>query len=401
MSTSAAAQAMTADAPLGRAARVHFLLREDGSFLNHGSYGACPRVVVEEQAGLRAQMEAHPDAFMARMHPDRDIREPRRVARELAAFTGTHEDRIALVENATTGVQAVLNSLPFGPGDHILVTDHQYNAVRLAVEARCRDTGATPVVVRIPLPTDADAIVERVLAAADARVKLVVIDHITSPSALVLPVERLVPELRRRGIPVLVDGAHAIGQLPLALDALGADWYVSNMHKWAYAPRGSALLHASYAATPLTRPVLTSHYIGMGFPHSFDYVGTRDYTAWLAVPRALQFLRELGLERLWEHEARLIAAASDALLAAGAQPIAPASMSVAMRALLLPQRRPATDADAAEVIRTLWERERIQIRCARIGAWLLLRVCAQAYVDREEMPALGAALDRHGWPGRS
>jgi isopenicillin-N epimerase len=389
------------NAPLGRAMREHFLLRADGSFLNHGSYGAPPRVVVEEQSRLRAEMESHPDAFMARMYPDRDSRAPRGVAQDLAAFTGTTADRIALVENATTGVQAVLNSLPFGPGDHILFTDHQYNAVRLGVEARCRDAGATPVVVHIPVPTTADEICERVLVAADDRVRLVVLDHITSPSALVLPVERLIPELRRRGIPVLVDGAHTIGQLPLQLDALGADWYVSNMHKWAYAPRGSAMLYASYAATPLTRPVLTSHYIGMGFPHSFDYVGTRDYTAWLAVPRALQFLRELDPARLWAHEARLVDAATTSLLAAGAQVIAPVSMSAAMRAFLLPQRRPATDADATQVIRTLWEKERIQIRCARIGSALLLRVCAQAYVAADEMQAVGEALARHGWPDRS
>jgi len=385
---------------LGQAMREQFLLRRDGSFLNHGSYGAPPRVVVDEQSRLRGEMESHPDAFMARMYPDRDIRAPRGVAQDLAAFTGTSADRIALVENATTGVQAVLNSLPFGPGDHIVITDHQYNAVRLGVEARCRETGATPVVVRIPIPTSADEILERVLAAADDRVRLVVLDHITSPSALVLPVERLIPELRRRGIPVLLDGAHAIGQLPLQLDALGADWYVSNMHKWAYAPRGSAMLYASQAAAPLTRPVLTSHYIGMGFPHSFDYVGTRDYTAWLAVPRALQFLRELDPARLWTHEAQLVDTATRSLLAAGAQVIAPVSMSAAMRAFLLPQRRPATDADAAQVIRTLWEKERIQIRCARIGGALLLRVCAQAYVEADEMQALGAALARHGWPDR-
>jgi isopenicillin-N epimerase len=256
------------------------------------------------------------------------------------------------------------------------------------------------VVVRIPLPTTAEAIVERVLAAADRHVKLVVLDHITSPSALVMPVEKLIPELRRRGIPVLVDGAHAIGQLPLQLDALGADWYVTNMHKWAYAPRGSAMLHASPAAAPLTRPVLTSHYIGMGFPHSFDYVGTRDYTAWLAVPRALRFLQELGVEHLWSHESHLIDVASKALHEVGAEPIAPVSLSAAMRAFLLPQRRPAIDADATQVIRTLWEQERIQIRCARIGAALLLRVCAQAYVDADQMQAVGAALARHGWPDR-
>lgn len=138
----------------------------------------------------------------------------------------------------------------------------------------------------------------------------------------------------------------------------------------------------------------------MGFPHSFDYVGTRDYTAWLAVPRALEFLQQLGPERLWAHEARLVDVATRAVLAAGAQLIAPASLSAAMRAFLLPQRRPAIDADAAQVIRTLWDEERIQIRCARIGGALLLRVCAQAYVDAGEMEALGAALARHGWPDR-
>jgi isopenicillin-N epimerase len=390
---------MDTQLPLGRAARAHWTLR-DGSFLNHGSYGACPRVVQDEQARLRDEMERHPDAFMARIHPDKPERAVRRVADSLAEFTGTIAARVALVENATTGVQAVLNCLPFGPGDHILITDHQYNAVKLAVEARCLQTGATPIVVRIPLPTDADAIVERVLDAADERVKLVVLDHITSPSALLFPVERIIPALRRRGIPLLLDGAHAIGQIPLALDELGAEWYITNMHKWLYAPRGAALLHASAGAAPLTRPVLTSHYIGMGFPHSFDYVGTRDYTAWLSVPRAIAFFRELGAERLWAHQQALIARGSEALLAAGAQEAAPATLSAAMRAFILPQRRPATDADAAMVIRTLWEQERIQIRCARIGGTLLLRLCAQAYVETDEVEKLGAALARHGWPGR-
>jgi isopenicillin-N epimerase len=385
---------------LGRAARAHWMLRDEGSFLNHGSYGACPRAVLDEQARLRMELEQHPDAFMARIHPDKNERALRRVAGSLAQLTGTVAGRVALVENATTGVQAVLNSLPFGPGDHILITDHQYNAVRLAVEARCRDTGATPVIVRIALPTDADSIVERVLEAADERVKLVVLDHITSPSALVFPVQRLVPELRRRGIPILLDGAHAIGQIPLALDELGADWYVTNMHKWLYAPRGAAMLHAAAGAAPLTRPVLTSHYIGMGFPDSFDYVGTRDYTAWLAVPHAIDFFRQLGAERLWAHQRQLIARGSQALLAAGAVQVAPPELSAAMRAFILPQRRPATDADAATVMRTLWDEERIQIRCARIGGTLLLRFCAQAYVEMDEVERLGAALARHGWPDR-
>lgn len=387
--------------PLGRAARALWNLREDGSFLNHGSYGAVPRVVQQEQARLRAEMEAHPDAFMARIEPMGTERAPRAVASAVAKLVGTRGERLALVENATTGVQAVLNSLPLGQGDAILVTDHQYNAVRLAVEARCRETGATPVVVRLPLPLSDDSIVERVLDAAGPQVKLAVLDHISSTTALRFPLERIAPELRRRGIPVFIDGAHAVGQIPLDLDALPVDWYVSNLHKWAYAPRGSAFLYAAPGAASLTRPVLVSHYIGMGFPHSFDYIGTRDYTGWLAAPRALAFLEELGIARLHAHQKRLVDVGSAALLGIGAQAAAPPSPGLAMRAFVLPQTRPATDADAAAVIRNLWEAARIQVRCARLSGALLLRFSAQAYVEADELVALATTLDRLGWPARA
>lgn len=384
---------------LGAALRAQFALR-DGSFLNHGSYGAVPRVVLTEQQRLRESLEQHPDAFMARLKPDGAERALRTAAVPVARLAGTSADRLAFVENTTTGIQSVLNSLPLGSGDHVLITDHQYNAVRLAVERRCRETGATPRVVRIPLPTDSATVMERVLVAADRDVKLVVLDHITSSSALVLPVKPLVVELRRRGIPVLLDGAHAIGQIPLALDELGADWYITNLHKWLYTPRGTAVLYASPGAAPLTRPAITSHYVDLPFPHCFDYVGSRDCTPWLCAPHGVEFFEGLGAARIWAHEAGLIARASAAMLAAGAREVAPPEMSAAMRAFLLPQRRPATAADAEEVMRTLWDREQIQIRCARIGGSLLLRVCAQAYVGGEEMDRLGEALRRLGWPDR-
>ena len=386
--------------PLGRPARALWNLREDASLLNHGSYGAVPQVVQEAQEQLRAQLEAHPDAFMARIDPSGTERAPRAVAAAVGRLVGARAEHLALVENATSGVQAVLNSLPLGQGDCILLTDHQYNAVRLAVEARCRETGATPQVVRLPLPLTHDAIVERVLDAAGAHVKLAVLDHITSGSALRFPIERIAPELRRRGIPVFIDGAHAVGQIPLNLEALAVDWYVSNLHKWAYAPRGSAFLYAAHGAASLTRPVVVSHYVGMGFPHSFDYTGTRDYTAWLAVPRALDFLEELGAARLHAHHAELVRTGSKALLDIGAGTIAPPVDDLAMRAFILPQSRPATDADAATVARELWEQARIQIRCVRHGPALLLRFSAQAYVAADELTALAAALDRLGWPAR-
>ena len=385
--------------PLGRAARPLWTLREDGSFLNHGSYGAVPRQVQQAQAELRDEMERHPDAFMHRVEPLAGAA-VRQVAATLAAFTHTTTERVAMVENATSGVQAVLNSLPFQHGDQILLTDHQYNAVRLAVDARCRQTGAEPVVVRIPLPTDADQIVDRVLAAAGPRVRFALLDHITSPTALVFPVQRLATELRRRGIPLFVDGAHAIGQVPLDLPAIGADWYVTNLHKWLYAPKGTAMLYASGGAAPLTWPLVTSHYLELGFPRSFDYVGTRDYTAWLTAPAAVEFYNTLGPARLMAHQAQLVRHGSDALAAIGAVPVAPLDMAAAMRAFVLPQSRPALERDAAEVMHKLWDEARIQIRCTTQGGLLLLRFSAQAYVEAEELTQLAAVLNAQGWQAR-
>jgi isopenicillin-N epimerase len=209
-----------------------------------------------------------------------------------------------------------------------------------------------------------------------------------------------VPELRARGIRVLVDGAHALGQKPLDLRALGADWYVANAHKWLYAPKGSALLYASRDAARLTRPLVTSHFVDKGFPRAFDYIGTRDYTAWLALPAALGFFRELGIERVWEHESRLVRAGSDLLAGVGARAVGPLEMSAAMRAFILPQRRAAEPDDAFALRADLWDSERIQIRAGVLSGSLLLRVSAQAYVGEEDFARLADALARSGWPGR-
>lgn len=386
---------------LGRAARALWTLRENASFLNHGSYGACPLPVLSAQAALRQQLEAHPDAFMARIHPDGGHAAVRDVARALAWYVGASEPDLAMVENATHGVHAVLQSVPLARGDEVLSTDHQYGAVRLAIEVRCRDTGAAPRVVPLPLPIEADGIVERVLGAIGPRTRLVVLDHITSPTALRLPLERIVPELVRREIPVLVDGAHTLGQIDLDLAALDADWHVSNVHKWLYGPRGSAVLFASPRAAARTRPLIASHFVGLGFPRAFDYIGTRDYTAWLAAPAALEFRRSLEGAGIRAHVRSLVDAGSRALENAGARPVAPRDEAMWMRAFELPQARAATQADADEVMRGLWERERIQIRCAIVANRLLLRFCAQAYVEADELHALGRALARHGWPARS
>ncbi len=263
-----------------------------------------------------------------------------------------------------------------------------------------RETGATPRVVCLPVPVDADGISERVLAAIGPRTRLAVLDHITSPSALRLPLERLVPELARRGIPVLIDGAHALGHIDLDLAALGADWHVSNGHKWLYSPRGSAVLHTAQRVAAITQPLIKSHYVELGYPRAFDYIGTRDYTAWLSMPAALAFRRSLDAAGIATHVRGIIDAGSAALESVGAKPAAPMDATLWMRAFVLPQNRAATQADADAVMRTLWERERIQIRCAIVAHKLLLRISAQAYVEADEMRVLGDALARHGWPDR-
>ncbi len=384
----------------GRSIRRLWGLDETATLLNHGSYGACPSEVLQEQDRIRREMERQPDVFFQRIFPTHPDSVLRAAAREVGAFVGVDGNRLAFIENATSGVQAVLQSMRFAAGDEILLTDHQYNAVQLAVEARCRETGASIRIARIPIPTTPDEVTARVLEAAGSNVKLAIIDHITSPTALVFPVEPIIAGLRGRGIPVLVDGAHVIGQLPLDIRALGADWYVSNAHKWLYAPKGSAIFHASEQVAAWTRPTVTSHFREMAFPRAFDYIGTRDYSAWLSVPAALAFFRRLGPARLHDHTAKLIRFASERLMSIGTQAVGPIEMCAAMRTFILPQGRTAVDQDASTLVRTLWEGERIQVKSDALFGQLLLRVSAQAYVDEEDFIRLSEVLDKLGWAGR-
>ena len=385
----------------GKSLRTLWHLAPDGRFLNHGSFGACPRAVLAEQERIRVEMETQPDRFFREsIVPGDAPTRLRDAAGALAAFVGAAADEIAFVENATVGTQAVLRSIAFAPGDEILIADHTYNAVRLMVEARCRETGALPRVATLPLPVTVDGIVEAFRAAVTPAVRLAIVDHITSPTALLLPLARLMAELRRFGAQVLVDGAHAVGQVPLDLAALGADWYVSNAHKWLFAPKGSAFLHASAAVAGTTAPLVVSHFVALGFPRAFDYVGTRDYTSWLAVPAALRFFESLEPARAHRYRADLVDDATRLLARLGALPVGGDGVRCAMRSFVLPTQRAATAADAEALMHTLWNRHRIQAMPVMFADRLLLRVSAQVYVDRDDLDALAHALDLDGWPGR-
>lgn len=321
--------------PRGRAARALWALEEDAIFLNHGSFGATPRGVLEAQAQVRARMEAQPVRYFVREEPGL----VRAGAAALAGLLGTAPERLVLVENATTGVNTVLRSAPLPPGAVILGLSHIYPAVRLTLERLCAERGWTLRLVPLPCPVaSADAVVDAVERSLDG-VALAVLDHIPSFSGLVLPIARMVAACRARGVPVLVDGAHGPGHVPLNLDALGADWYVGNAHKWLCAPKGCALLAVGEHPPFEVHPLVCSHGTGGGLAAEFDFTGTQDRSAWCVLPELLRFWRWLGLDGVREgNRAQALRARAWLIAALGTEGSGPEELVGCMAAVRLPAR---------------------------------------------------------------
>jgi isopenicillin-N epimerase len=324
----------------------------------------------------------------------------RSAAARLAAFVNAPASQLAFIENATAGVQAALRSIDLQAGDRVLITNHTYNAMRLMVEARCAETGAKPLVVQIPIPASANDVVDRFKRSLTPSIRVAIVDHITSPTALVMPLERIIPELRSHNARVIVDGAHAVGQIPLDLAALRADWYVSNAHKWLFAPKGTAFLYASKDLAAKTRPNVVSHFIAMGFPASFDYAGTRDNSGWLSVPAALKFFESLGSAQMRSYQKHLLEICDEVFAPLGARAIAPMEMCAAMRTFVLPQTRRAMPEDGDTLVESLWNDHRIQVWSKEYEGQLLLRISAHVYVDEADVRRLRDVLEKDGWPGR-
>jgi len=282
------------------AMRDLFLLDPELVFLNHGSFGACPREVLEAQQHWQREMERNPVAFLGRRSAG--LLAQARAA--LGAALGAQGEHLVFVPNATTGVNVVAHSLALRAGDEVLTTDLEYGACDAAWRHVCAQRGAHYRRVEIPLPYRRDDVMPRLLAAVTPRTRLIYASHITSTTALILPVSALCAAARERGIATLIDGAHAPGQIPLDIDAIGADFYVGNCHKWMCAPKGSGFLHAR----PEHHAQLDATVISWGYAedtggHSgFDaylgrtlferrlqWQGTRDIAGWLAVPAALEF----------------------------------------------------------------------------------------------------------------
>ncbi len=384
--------------------KEHWLLDPTITFLNHGSFGATPIAVLAKQDELRTQLEREPVRFMTReLEPLLDA-----ARNAVADFVGAGFDDIAFVPNATAGVNAVLRSLDLDQHDELLVTNHEYNASRNALDHVAALAGAKVVVVDVPFPIDSpDVVVERILAKVSERTRLLLVDHITSQTALILPVERLVSEMRARGIDTLIDGAHAPGQLPLDVRAVGAAYYTGNLHKWVCAPKGAAFLYVERNRRHSIKPVAISHGANAErtdrsrFHLEFDWTGTFDPTAWLAAAEALRFVPSLvegGWEEVMRRNQALALRARDLLCERlGIAKPAPDAMLGAMAAFPLPDGT-ALGASAlygGEPLQdALLEKYSIEVP---IMPWpyppkRVLRVSAQMYNSIEDYERLAGAL---------
>jgi len=352
-------------------ARVH---------LNHGSFGAVPTAVLEHQEELRRRLAHNPVRELWSAYTG-GLDEARLTA---AGFLGADPDGFAFVPNATTGLNAVLASLALGRGDEVVVTDHAYGAIRYAVERGCATAGAAAVVQSVPLPTTgADDLVDAVLAGVTPRTRLVLVDQIASPTGLRFPVERLVEELRRHGILSLVDGAHAPGMIEVDLAALDPDFWAGNFHKWCCAPLGSAALWVRSEHRGWVAPVVTSWFAHDGYPTSFRWLGTDDYTAYQAVPAALAFMADLGWERVHAHNRELAAYGRDVLARAlGTDPPIPPhaeGLVEAMTLVALPEGFAETEDEAVALRLRIAEELGVEALTLAWNGRGYVRLSAQVY----------------------
>jgi len=369
------------------------------TFLNHGSFGACPTTVLEAQQRLRQQLEHEPLRFFGReWEPLLD-----EARKKLAEFVGGDAEDLVFVPNATTGVNSVLRSLVFHPEDEILTTNHEYNACRNALDFIASRTGARVVVAKIPFPIESpQEILDAVIEQVSPKTRLALLDHVTSQTGLIFPLQQLVKQLQQRGVDTLVDGAHAPGMLPLNLLEIGATYYTGNCHKWLCAPKGAAFLYVRRDKQPEIRPLTISH--GANSPRTdkspfqleFDWMGTDDPTAYMCVPEAIAFMGSLlpgGWNELRQRNHQLALQARQLLCEAlNVSMPCPDEMIGSMAVVPMPEVLESRN--FMSLRDELFDRFGIQVQ---VVPWqekpkLLVRVSAQIYNTPEQYEYLGKAL---------
>ena len=377
--------------------RNQFLLAPDLVFLNHGSFGACPREVLEVQQRWQMEMERNPVEFLGRRSAGLLLQ----ARTALAQALGASADELVFVPNSTTGVSVVARSFPLQPGDEVLTTDLEYGACDAAWQHVCAQAGAVYRRIKIPLPFDRESLTKHLLSAASRKTRLITFCHITSSTALIFPAAEICAAARERGIATFVDGAHAPGQIPVDLDAINADFYVGNCHKWLCAPKGSAFLHARSEHHAMLEANVFSWGYAEGtdeqtgfddflgttlFERRMQWQGTQDISAWLAVPAALDFQKRHDWPAVQVRCHALAKIALDKLTERFAtQPIAEDEDWAQMVAI------PIAAQDPELLRKRLYEESRIEVPITAHGKQIFVRVSVQGYNTLDDIEHLLAA----------
>lgn len=367
-------------------------LRSDTIYLNHGSFGPSPRSVIEARSQWQTEMESQPMDFFVRKFADALLLTRQR----LAEFLGAQPEDLVLVENATQAMNVIANSFPLQADDQVLLTDHEYGAVRRIWEATCRQASAEVTTVSLPeFFTDPQEVVDALFAACTNRTRLIVISHITSPTAITLPVDKICQRAQQEGVQVCVDGPHAVAQLPLSLEELGCDYYCASCHKWLCAPFGTGFLYAAPKhhdrLGPLTLswgqlpPEDVSHW-----SDEFLWSGTRDPSAYLAIPAAIDFMEEVGLETFRQQGHALAQYAREQLVdLTGLQPL----VTDDPRWYGCMAQHPLPAGDARQLQDDLWNQYSIEVPIVEWNNRRFVRVSCHLYNDRQQVDQLVSALN--------
>lgn len=376
-----------------------WMLRPDIAFLNHGSFGAVPRKVFDAQTEWRRWIEAEPVELLAR----RGLELLDAAKQPVGQFLHMAASDFGFVTNATEGVNAVLRSLARQDErdrrDELLTTNHVYNAVRKAMQFVAERDGFSYREIDVPLPVaSSDEIADRVIRGLSNRTRLLVIDHVTSPTALIFPVGKITAECNRRGIDVLIDGAHAPGMLDLEVPATGAAYYAGNLHKWCCCPKGSGFLWAREDRRRSVHPLIISHNLNTDFAQEFGWQGTRDVSAWLTIPAALEFMSGLGWEKVrannhalatWAH--RFLATKLNQKLLS---PLDGALLGSMATVQLPPPLNGLTETEIKPLQRRLHDQFKIEMPLMFWGGKHYLRVACQMYNRSQDIERAADAVEK-------
>lgn len=371
----------------------HFLLDPSVTFLNHGSFGATPKPVFKEYQRWQRELEKQPVEFLGRRIAG--LLAESRAA--LGEYLGTQADTLVYTQNVTISLNIVARSLELGPNDEVLTTDHEYGAMDRTWRFLARERGFRYINQRIEMPlTTEDKFVEDFWRGVTSHTRVIFLSHITSPTAIIFPVKEIILRAREAGILTVIDGAHVVGQLPLQLDTLGADFYGGNLHKWLCAPKGAGFLYARPEVQHLLKPLVVSWGYESEFPSGSNFIdhhewwGTRDMAAFLSVSTAIQFQKEHNWDEVRESCHQLVACAQTQICElTGLAALHPQTDNWfrQMAAAPLP-----ANTDVALLKTRLYDDHRIEVPVHEWNGNKLIRVSVQGYNTKRDIDHLLRAL---------